>query len=344
MATPATNELVMSNEEMTAALEVPEPQGESAEPDDLGTDGGDDVPATWEDREGDEDEQSAEDGTPPRKSAPDVREYKANGKVHKVDMSDRKAVDQLLTLGLGARPVFTERDQLRKTLKARDVEVTGYKQKAELFDKLESLKSDHDGLYERIFGKKFSEAAKARADEQAQYEAASPEERRYMDLRRQVEEDRRKADQASKARDEAEKALETRQQALDLKELKSQMTPEFMKYEFSDKVQDEGIAARMNKALWKMTISELREQYGDNEEIPQQALRKAFRDTHDLLWSNHKQVAEAEVKKITTTKKQNAKEQAATASTRNYGSGGNKTLGDLAKEKDPVKLWKKMFR
>lgn len=346
MVMPArSDELVMSNEEMSAALEAPATAdaAETVEPDDLGSD--DEVPATWVDEdEGDQDEldPDSEPAARQKKGAPQVRDVKANGKVHKVDMSDQAAVDQLLSLGLGARQVFSERDQLRKSTKTMQTQLADAKKYQDLWQKLEASKNDHDGLYQKVFGKSFAEAAKAFVAEQQAYEQASPEERRYMDLRRQIEADRRKTDEDKVTREAEARKLEERQDQLDLRELKTQMTPEFMKYEFTSKVADEDVAAKMNKALWKLTVSDLKEQYGDLDEVPPGAIRKAFRETHDMLWSNHKQVAQKEVKQITETKKKTSKEQAQLASTRNYGSG--KSLDALAKEKDPVKLWKKMFR
>lgn len=345
-----SNELVMSNEEIESAMSADDAPEPTSDTDSEGlaandTDDGD-IPSAWDqsDDEGDSDTE-AKSATPAtrNKSSQSVREYKANGKVHKVNLADQKSVDELVTLGLGARQVFTERDQLRKSLKAKEAEIADSKKYKDLWTKLEARKHDKEALYESIFGTKWSDDAIAHAKHQEAYEAATPEQRQFMDYKRQMDEDRKQREAEKREFEEYKKQVAEREHAANLKEAKSTLNPEFYKYEFSSKVKDPDVAAKMNKALWKLTISELREQFGDEQEIPPSAIRSAFKETHDMLWSNHKQVATEEVKKITEKKKTSSKEQAQIASTKNYGTGG-KSLDALSKEKDPVKLWRKMFR
>ncbi len=350
MAIPVTNELVQSNEQIQESLkDIPEDDAPAdPEPADLGSDDPeeDDGTRPWENRDP-EDEATAESDTPSRKSAKAVREIKANGKVHQVDMSDQTAVDRLLSFGLGARQVFTERDNLAKAAKAKDAQITDLSKYKDLWTKLEASKHDKAALYEKIFGAKWDDDVKAYADYKREYEAASPERKEYLDWKRQVDEDKRVM-AAERAEREAESTkLSSERSALKQDSMKGVMVPEFQKYEFTSKVKDEALATRMNKTLWREAIADLKAEYGhldDDQKIPPAAIRKAFKEAHDMLWSNHKTAADTAVKEAVVKKKAAAKESAQLSSTRNYSDNNKDQAAEYKKlAKDPIKLLQKMF-
>jgi len=327
----------MSTEDISAELsEGADATQDNDTEENLDLDDTDDVPSTWDDK-GDPDTDDSDTDDTAQETAQVIR-VKAGGQVHEINMADTERVQQLLSLGLGARPAFAERDKLRKAVSGKDKEIEALKKYKGLWDKLEASKGNREALYEKIFGEKFETAAKAWKDQQDQYESASPEERRLLDLQRKTEAQAREFEERAKTWEERQRDADTKVEQASLKELRAQMLPEFYKYEFSEKVKDQATAAKLNKALWKLAIAELKEQ-GDVEDLPAEVVRKAFRDTHDMLWSNAQTSAKQEVKRIVTKKKETAKKQAQVASTRNYTGDPSK----LAQEKDPVKLFRKMF-
>lgn len=348
----AANELVMSNEEIAAELAqdgaaAAAPAAAESESTDPALDSDEEIDNPWlSDGDAEEGDQESEtdadsDETAQQKAAAQaVREFKANGKTHQVNMADQKLVDQLVTLGLGARPVFTERDQLRKQVGAKDKQIAELGKYKDLWTKLESSKHNHDALYEKIFGRKFDEVIGERSKWSQQYENASPEEKRLMDLQRRLEQSENAEVERRRLLEQQQADLAAKAEAAERKELKAMLLPEFYRHEFSSKIKDPDRAQKLNTALWKLTVSNLKAN-GDEWEPTPEAIRKAFRETAEMLYGEAKQGARTEVKQIVEKKKKTAKEQAQVASTRNYA--GTSDTKALAKEKDPVKLFRKMF-
>lgn len=341
----AKDDLVLSNEQIAAELasdadgaDTDTATEEQASP--LDSDA--EIPS-WEDQQSDEEEADLDADTPQakRKQPQAVRQYKANGKTHDVDHSDTKRVDELITLGLGARQVFSERDKLRKEQAAKDAELAEVRKYKGLWDKLEASKGDHDALYEKIFGKKFDEATAERRKWSDDYDAASPAERRVMDMQKQMEAQQRAWSDKQKQVEEAEKTVAQRAEEAQRREVKASLLPDFHKHEFSQKIKDPETAAEMNAALWRLTVGNLRKQFGTMDELDPEAVRREFAKVAKMLGGNATEQAKAEVAKVTEEKKQVSKQKAQVASTRNYAGSGE--TAKLAKEKDPVKLFRKMF-
>ena len=324
------NELVMSDEEIQAELGTNDESSADVnqEPEDEGNF------SSWEDETSDVDGADATDANAAAVQ-PQTRTFKANGREVEVDMSDQEGVDRLITLGLGARPLFSKVDKLTKELSTakQRLEAVGRYEKA--WKKLDGLKSDHDALYEAVFGKKYDDAFKERKDWQDRYEAASP------DVQRAMVDQRQNAVEAAKLKREREEweaskgENETRAEEVDRKELRTQLLPEFHKNEFSSKIKDPVRAEKLNAMLWRQTISNLK----GYDEITPDLIRKEFREVAALLAGDAKEAKQA-VKKVVEEKKQVAKQQAKVAATRNYSGSSDK---DLSKEKDPVKLMRRMF-
>ena len=342
MATAASDDLVMSNEDITSqlseaeGLDAAEADGEGEEESQLDYDG--EVESTWDDK-GDGEEESAETDVPARKGAQAIRKIKAGGQTHEVNMGDEESVNRLLSLGLGARKLFSERDQLRKTVSGKDKVIAENAKYKDLWTKLEARKSDKPALYEAIWGESWEDAMDREVTRRQAYAEASPQERAHMD--RQADQDAKATRLAQQEKEwtEREAALAERSEKADVKELRSQLLPEFHRYEFSQKVKDPARAEKLNAALWRMTISNLKS-YGDDAELTAEQIRKEFKSTYDLLSGNATQTARQEVKKITEKKKVASKQQAQAASTRNYQEHD---VAKLSQEKDPVKLFRKMF-
>jgi hypothetical protein len=342
-----TDELVMTPAQIEAEVgsESDFEAGDQTDQDDIAPEGLEsdaDVETTWDEQQ-DGDEAADDTDAKARKSAPQVRKFKANGKDVDVDMGDQSRVDQLITLGLGARSVFTERDNLKKSLAAKDKQLAEAAKIQKLWNQLEDAKGDHDSLYEKIFGTKFEERALALAKERQDYENASPEERRFLDLQRRLAEAEKSQGQKEADARKRQEALEAKERDAEVREYKAKLSSEFYKHEFSSKVEDPVHAEKLNKILWRQVVADLKSEFGDADEIPADAIRRAFKENASVLSTTIKQQAAKEVKRAVDEKKQTAKQQAQVAATRNY----NKRETDekkLARTSDPVALFKQMFR
>lgn len=349
MPNPSSNELVYSNEEAAAELSAEDtadeatPELDESNPD---LDSADEVESTWED--GDPEDPDAETDASAQDEAPaqTVRKIKANGQIVEVDMSDQERVDQILTMGLGARQVYAERDKLRKVVGLKDKAIADGAKYRDLWTKLEEAKAQgRESLYEKIFDEKFEVAAKRWADEQSAYEQATPEQRRVLDMERQLRARLQATEAEAKKRAKADEDVAEKTRKAEIKEARATLMPEFMKHEFSAKVKDPARAERLNRILWRDTIANLKAKHGaleSWEEVPLEDIRAAFKETAETLFDSRetKTQAKAEVKKVIDNKKQVAKTQAQAVATRNY----QPSIKNHDKEKDPIKLWKKMFR
>ncbi len=357
MARAAANELVTSDADIARELAntsedegaVDDEQPAASNPE-LEVD--EEIPTTWTDDDQEEDEdttdsdEATEDTPATGKNKPQsqtVRKFKANGQEHDVDMKDQARVDQLITLGLGARPVFSERDTLRKQVSAKDKQIAGLQEYKATWDKLEAAKShSREALYEKVFGEKWDDAITRAVEERNAYASATPEERRLMDYERRVTAAEKAAAERERQWEARQKEVDTKTQQAEVKELKSMLMPEFNRHEFSERVKDPAKAEALNAILWRQTIASLKKQYGENvAELTPEQIRREFKKVSDLL-AGAATDPKAEVKAITDKKKTDAKTQAQAASTRAYSKPTSDTK-TLAKEKDPVKLFKKMF-
>lgn len=334
------NELVMSPEAIQAELandsDVDVTDADDQVNPELESDG--DF-SNWEDESSDVNDALGEDGEGAAAAQPQLRKFKANGREVDVDMGDQEGVDRLITLGLGARPLFSKVDKLTKDLAAASKKAESGQRYEKMWKKLDSMKSDHDALYEAVFGRKYDEAFKERKEWSDRFESASPEQQNVMLEQRRIQQEglklKREREEWESTKGEGESKLEQAER----KEFRAQLLPEFYKHEFSSKVKDGARAEKLNAVLWKTTISNLKG-YGEDVEITPELIRKEFRETAALLAGDAKAEAKQEVKKVVEQKKKVSQQQAKVASTRNYGGAGDK---DLGKEKDPVKLLRRMF-
>jgi hypothetical protein len=334
----AANELVLSNEEIQAELGSPDTDVSEEQVDQVSE--SDEDFSNWEDQTDDDAQSVGEDGeTAPVEAQ--VRQIKANGKMHEVDMNDQEGVDRLLALGLGARQLFSKADKLEKENASLKKKVESGSKYERMWKKMDSLKSDHDALYEAIYGRKYEDAYKERRDWDNRFEAASPEQQQVMLEQKSTADERRRLERERQEWENSKQETDSKVEAAERKELRAQMLPEFYKYEFSSKIDDSVQAEKLNAVLWKTAVSNLKA-YGDDVEITPELIRKEFRETAELLGGSAKKTAEKEVKKVIEQKKQTSKEQAKVAASRNYGA--NSPDRDLAKEKDPVKLMRLMFK
>ncbi len=326
------DDLVMSDADIQAELGSTEVEvEETADSVDPALESPTDDFSNWEDA--DDLGQSAEPAAAPQ---PQTRTFKANGRDVEVNMADQEAVDKLITLGLGARPLFSQLDKVKKELHAAKIAIEGKDRYEKMWKKMDSMQGDHDALYEAVFGRKYEESYNERRDWEKRYEAASPEGREILDERRKLDNDRKQLAREAKAREEAGKEIDGRVELAEKKELRSQLLPEFHANEFSKKVKDPARAEKLNAVLWKTTINNLK---ALDVELTPELIRKEFRATAALLAGDPAE-AKNEIKKVVAEKKEASKEQARVASTRNYSGPSDK---DLAKEKDPTKIFRRMF-
>lgn len=338
MAADPMNELVMSNEEMAAEINSTDDGADPVVEEDLTSD-----EPLWG-SEGDDASTDAEATDPAQETpAQTVRKYTANGREVEVDHADTARVDQLITLGLGARQVFSERDKLRRTVGQKDRELEDLRKYKSLWDKIEASKHDRAGLYEKIFGEPWQAALDRELSRKQAWEAATPEERRILEHQQKLEEMQRKMEERERLYEEqTRKAEETSKQAA-IRETRAKFLPEFHKHEFSQKVADPEEAEELNAILWTTTVRNLKKAYADQDDIPSEAIRREFERVARRLGGNAKEAASKEVKKVVEEKKATAKTQAQAASTRNYRSDAEEARELAKRAKDPVGLLQYMY-
>lgn len=334
------NELVMSPEQIQATLSsIPDDnQSQPTESHDTHE------RASWEDSY--EDDSVDSDGhdtdvsAPAQKQAQTIREFKADGGVYKVDMTNQERVDELISLGLGSRRAFSERDKLRKLVSNKDKQLTDLTKYKDLWNKIEVARTQSkETLYEKVFGEKWTDAVQREVERHLRYQQASPEERLLMEQETRVSELKRAQEAREAEWRQQQEAVETKQREIELKEMRSLLMPAFQKYEFSNKVKDPDEAQERNTMLWTQAIRNIKRKYGETaNQQPPRVLEKEFARIASLIAAGD---AKQEVKQIIEEKKKEAKTKAQVASTQNYS--GNEQYKKLAKEKDPVKLWRKMF-
>lgn len=274
-----------------------------------------------------------------------VRHIKANGQVHDVDLKDEKKLDQLLSLGLAARPLFSEVDRLRKDVGRISEELKAKSAKADAFAKLESVAHDPKELFRMITGGKvdWDQMIEQEAARKLRFQNASPEEQRVLSLEEENnilkrERERHKADIEQRSRD-----AEARTEAAKKQELYTKLQSEFVKHTFTDG--DQVVSEGRNEILWNSGLDlakKYAEKHGiqDVSSLPAETIRKIFSHTKRVMTGDAQQQVDKKVREVIDTKKAEAKSQAQVASSRNYSKPISEDLMKLAHR--PTDLLKKL--
>jgi hypothetical protein len=271
-----------------------------------------------------------------------VRKVKADGEWQEVADKD---IDSLLSMGLGARRVFSERDKLRKDNQRL---VTEVKQAAEIrsaWDKLEAAKDDPEALFRLITGgKELKEYAQSYAERARKMEQASPEERRAYELEEQLAAERKEKAQILSQAERRSQAEQERAEAARQQEVKSIATPAWKTSLESLAIDDPEAKSRVGKALWRDTWAEIESlqdaaaEAGGELELTDELIRKEFEKTAKALNFTIKTQANKQVKQVVEAKKTAAKQTAQIAASQNYRDSVDPKLARMS----PMEILKHM--
>jgi hypothetical protein len=240
-----------------------------------------------EDDSSDTDSESSESQT----EEADIEYIKANGKKVKIDFNDRDNIKRVYSLAAGARQWQAERD----SLKSSNDELNGkYTKLKETMDYLESIKDDHEDIFEAVTGIKLSDKFQQWAEEQnmingmteaekAMYLSNQDHQKRIRDVEKRERELQAKLDEAAKRDEEAKDAKQS-----------SLANPIFFKYNFDGELEDAQLERRMNKALW----SEAREELSAYDDVTPDMIEETFKRISNQIRGGFKSKSEKVVKKV----------------------------------------------
>lgn len=276
------------------------------------------VPDTdfWSNGEDDDQVSSEDDGeevsedSAPEAGQPRTIKYVADGKEVEVDLEEAK---KRLSLYEGSRKAFSE----ATTLKKRAEKLT--KERDELktnWDKLETLKHDHEKLWKAITGNDFQSFLDQEVAKRSEYLEASPAEQAAIDRERAALRATKQAElERAQLERERKKAEEDRYSA-DKTQLNVKLQQEFSKYQFPDV--DAEMSNRLKKMVWRNAIADIKEYKETYGKLTDKMISKAFSDNATAITQTYEKQVENGVKQATEKKKKVAKEKAQIASSRNY--------------------------
>lgn len=280
----------------------------------------------------------------------EIWEIAANGKTHKIDPRNVDEVKRLLSFGLGARTAFSNLAKTREELKRLSGEVkqtSTFKEKAELFDKLEAVKDDENELFRLITGgKSLDDVVEAKLKKQKEWESLDPVERV------QRERDEREAQLIARiermeatARNEREQAQKASAEAED-KKTYSTVYPEYQKVFKQLDIKDPVEAQETAADLWALGWDRIGRMVADAEkrkeeiDLTPEFVQRQFAAVAKRWGYSVKETTKKEVVKILDKKSKDATKRAGVASSRNYSKSSKKSeLDGLS----PTKRFDKLF-
>lgn len=343
----ATQELanpVNADAVVEGALETSEPDPELSSDVDVENDG------FWHDNE-DGVSASEEEASPPSDDSDDVPqeqdsdgiiEYKVNGKSVKLDLSsdeDRAKLAKQLSLVDGARKAFSDKNKLRQQLKQERERAEEMNQYKSNWDKLESIKDDRAQLFETITGESWDAMIQNEVEKRRLYDEADPATQRAMEYEERLQRAERERDRERKLRDEQFRKAEEMEYNAEKLGTRTKLEQEFRKYEF--KQPNEAANNRLRKMLWRSSLGDIQEYVKQGHEISEKVVRKAFRDNAKALQSFYKTSVSRESKKQIQQQKQDTKQKAEEAATKNFSN--NEDLSSLV-GKDPMSIFQSFRR
>jgi len=315
-------------------------QSDDAEVDDSEVEADDDAEDETTDVDSDDDDADTVDSW----------EIKANGKTHKIDRKNEAEVKRLLSHGLGARQVFSDVAKLRqenKRLVAEMKDASTTKEKAALFDKLESVKDDENELFRLMTGgKSLDDVVTARMKVQEEWATLDPVERkeREAQAREQALESRIQRMELT-AKNEREQAEKLNMEAAD-KRTYSQVHPEFQKVfkalDIKDPVEAQETAADLWELGWvqvERLSAKHKEETGKELDITPELAAKAFARVAKRWGYSVDKATKKEVAKVLDKKSKAATTRAGVAASRNFTKPTSNKLDGLS----PTKRFAKLF-
>ena len=278
--------------------------------------------------------------------SPTIRKIKAAGKVHEVDLSDEKKLDQLLAMGLGGRKAFSEADKLKKevaSMKSQLDELTKYKK---AIDYLEEAKDDDEEAFRRVTGgRSLNEAFKRIREKEEFFATATTDEIEQFELKERLArlEKAKEAEAATAAR--LKEDLETTSYQSEKKALQTRMAAELNKVSFSELVSDTTEAHEWDEAIHAKAgkgIKRYWEKFGDRhpDGVPDALIKREYDRAAKFFKKQFAAQVDSKVAELDTKRSEEAKTNAQVASTKNYSTDNN--LEKMKKFRGrPTAMWGK---
>ncbi len=236
-------------------------------------------------------------------SEPDIEYIKANGKKVKIDFNDRDNIKRVYSLAAGARQWQAERDSLKEKNEAISKEYGDLK---ETINYLESIKDNHEELFEAVTGKslqsKFDEWAEEQnmigsmtEREKAMYLSNQDHQKKLRQVQEKEKNLQKRLEEVAKKDEEAKQAKQT-----------SIANPIFFKYNFDGELGNDQLEHRMNKALW----SEAREELSAFEEVTPDMVEETFNRISNQIRGGFNASAKKAVSKTVKDKRKQVKSKA----------------------------------
>lgn len=271
----------------------------------------------------DESDSEEEEASP----EPDIEYIKANGKKVKIDFNDRENIKRVYSLAAGARQWQAERDSLKEQNETISKEHSELK---ETMDYLESIKDNHEDLFEAVSGLSLNDKFKEWAEEQnmisgmtesekSMYLSNQDHQKRIREVEKRESELQAKLDSVSKKDEEAKVAKQ-----------ESIANPIFFKYNFDGEFEDPQLTLRMNRSLW----SEAREELSAYDEVTPDMVEEAFSRISNQIRGGFKASAKNAVAKTVKAKRKTVKAKAQKMAVAEPKEDRKKELDSLIKAGD----------
>ena len=260
--------------------------------------------------------------------------YTADGEEH--EASDEEAV-KALSLVKGARRAFSDKAKLQQQVSKLEAMAEENGKFRKYWEEIVAVSSDPQAMWEKMTGKKFSDAVveyKAREEKLA---AMTPEQRalaetegRYAELQNRVQ----NMEANYKKKDEE---LERKQSEGNVALLRSYAEPVF--YEAIQKINTGNAQAdtRLQKMLWQHSVAELKALRAADTDLTPKVVRKVFEESAAAIGISLSRTSSTQTKaEAEANKKLVAKKAAAAA------SGDDFDAAKLVKLRDPVAIWEAM--
>lgn len=236
---------------------------------------------------------------------------KADKGEHEFELSpDNEELKKTLSLGVMARRLQAERDQLKKQIdKFKDYD--SVQKEASTLKEINELASKGytTQAVKALLGDKYDEFRRAEILGAIEYESASPEDRFNIDRQRIAKEKELSEWQKNKRIEELEKRMQEREEAIEFDRWNTIGTQLMQKYSMENFVADKDQATKLNNLMYKAAWNEMAE-LPDHVEWTPSVFEKKLREQAMLLRGGMQKTAEAKVQQITEDKKKTAKEQA----------------------------------
>lgn len=277
-------------------------------------------------------------------------EIQANGKTHKIDRTNEEEVKRLLSFGLGARTAFSSAAKLRqenKQLASEMKNATTYKEKAELFDKLESVKDDQNELFRLITGgRSLDEVVAAKIKQKQEWESLDPVERTQMEAKAREEALIARIERMERKAESEREAAEKAKDEADEKQTYAKVYPEFQKVLAGMKITDPVEKQETASDLWSLgwdRIARLAKAAKEQDrplDLTPEFVARQFAAVAKRWGYAVEAAADKKVAGILDKKSKDATKRAGLAATRNYGkSVDSKSLEGLS----PSRAFDKIF-